>query len=235
MWFNAGVDGVGRNDEQGCTMFTGLIAGMGRIRDVRRRGSGAAELSVGVQGWTEPPRIGESIAVQGVCLTVASGAKDRFCCHLLRETLERSNLGRLRSGDPVNLERALRVGDRLGGHWVSGHIDGGGVCTAIRRAGPDYVVEIRAASDLLRGVVEKGSIACDGISLTVAQRAEDRFSVHVIPHTWKATTLQRLRIGDTLNLETDFLGKYAAGRGDPIPAATGGLTMEHLRQSGFAV
>lgn len=215
-------------------MFTGLISDIGRIEALRRRG-GAADITVSAAGWTTAPEIGESIAVQGVCLTVTSAGAGRFRCDLLNETLDRSTLGRRRPGDRVNLERALRAGDRLGGHLVSGHIDGQGICSAIARTGPDYAVTIRTGSELLAGMVPKGSVACDGVSLTIANLATDRFTVHVIPHTWSATTLQSLRIGDSINIETDLLGKHAASRmahaNDKTVSC--GITIDTLRRSGF--
>ncbi len=219
-------------------MFTGLISAIGRIESVRPRGQGGATLAIRHHDWPTPLEPGESIAVQGVCLTVTSATRQHFDCDLLRETLMRSNLGTRRAGACVNLERALRAGDRLGGHLVSGHIDGQGTCRAIDRVGPDYAVTIQAERRLLDGLVPKGSIACDGISLTVATLTNDHFSVHVIPHTWKATTLQWLRLGDRINLETDILGKHAAKSRDAAPAAAESghpLTVETLRRSGFDV
>ncbi len=215
-------------------MFTGLITDIGQIDGMRRRGNGGAEMTVRIRDWKEPPRIGESIAVQGICLTVSAAHPDRFCCDVLRETLTRTNLGRLRPGNEVNLERALQAGDRLGGHLVSGHIDGSGLCLAIGQAGPDIALSVRAGRELIAGIIPKGSIACNGVSLTVVKREPDRFTVHVIPHTWQATTLRHLKAGDIINLETDMIGKYAAQR----LAASGNtaaseLTLDTLRRSGF--
>ncbi len=216
-------------------MFTGLITDTGHIESIRPRGRGGAELTIRINGWKEPPQIGESIAVQGICLTVTKATNAYFRCDMLQETATRTNLGRSRPGTEVNLERALRAGDRLGGHLVSGHIDGLGVCAAIDRAGPDYVLTVRAARDLVAGIVPKGSIACDGVSLTVVRLESDRFSVHVIPHTWQATTLRKLHVGETINLETDLVGKHAARRADPQNQIASGVTPEMLRQSGFDV
>lgn len=214
-------------------MFTGLIAGIGRVAALSSRGGGAASLRIDHTGWDTPLRIGESIAVQGVCLTVAAVAPGGFVSHILRETMDCSNLGKLRAGAPVNLERALRAGDPLGGHLVSGHVDGQGVCAAIRRAGPDRVVDVRAAAGILEAMTLKGSVACDGISLTVARLTAGGFSVHVIPHTWSHTAWQWLGAGDSINLETDMLGKYAARRA-AAASPSGGITEERLRQYGFA-
>ncbi len=214
-------------------MFTGLITDIGQIDRMRRRGNGGAELTVRIRNWQEPPRIGESIAVQGICLTVSAAHHDRFCCDVLRETLTHTNLGRLRPGSEVNLERALQAGDRLGGHLVSGHIDGAGLCVAIGQAGPDIALSVRARRELISGIVPKGSIACDGVSLTVVKREPDRFTVHVIPHTWQATTLRRLKPGDIINLETDMIGKYAAQRLTSDSVEPSGITLEKLYRSGF--
>lgn len=215
-------------------MFTGLIEHIGTIVGIRARPGGGGELSIRIDDWDEPPQIGESIAVQGICLTVKKATRNGFDCDLLQETLARTNLGRRRPGARVNLERALRAGDRLGGHLVSGHIDGLGLCAAIHRMGPDYALSIRAAHDLIAGIVPKGSIACDGVSLTVAQLESERFSVHIIPHTWQATTLHQLHVGDRVNLETDMIGKHAARAEAPQPPSFSGMTMETLRRSGFA-
>ncbi len=214
-------------------MFTGLITDIGQIEKIRPRGNGATEMTVRVRNWNEPAQIGESIAVQGICLTVNAAHHDWFRCDVLRETLTRSNLGRYRPGREVNLERALKAGDRLGGHLVSGHIDGVGICAAIGQAGPDIVLTVRAGRELIAEIVPKGSIACDGISLTVVKREPDRFTVHVIPHTWQVTTLRHLKPGDSINLETDMIGKYAAQRLASESVAPSGLTLEKLYRSGF--
>ncbi len=216
-------------------MFTGLITDIGCVNSLQTRSRGGMRLTIRINTWQEPPQIGESIAVQGVCLTVNTATRNSFDCDMLQETATRTNLGRSRPGTEVNLERALRAGDRLGGHLVSGHIDGLGVCSAIDRAGADYVLTIRAGADLIADVVAKGSIACDGVSLTVARLETDRFSVHVIPHTWQATTLRKLRVGDTLNLETDLIGKHAARRSVPQNQTASSVTLGKLRQSGFDV
>lgn len=214
-------------------MFTGLIQEIGRVESLQPRGNGGARLNVRTGNWQEPPRAGESIAVQGVCLTVTSGDNNRLGFDLLRETLASSNLGQRRTGDPVNLERALRAGDRLGGHLVSGHIDGQGICAGIANAGPDRVLTIKAERALLSGVVVKGSVACDGISLTVADAGPESFTVYVIPHTWNQTTLRWLRQGDAVNLETDLMGKYAAARGQAASSRSGAILLEDLRRCGF--
>ncbi len=216
-------------------MFTGLIERVGKLERIEPRGEGAG-LTIRSSGWLEPLEKGESVAVDGVCLTVTGGTAAQFTCDALKETLNRTTLGDKKPGAPVNLERALRADSRLGGHFVSGHVDGTGRIACIGRAGPDWVLDIEADPELLDGMVFKGSIAVNGVSLTLARVDEIGFSVHLIPHTWEATTLHGLKPGNRVNLETDMLGKYVKAfldkglaRGKP-----GGLTWEKLREAGMA-
>lgn len=185
-------------------MFTGLIEEQGRVLTPPRNG----KLSLAASKVTEGLALGDSIAVNGVCLTVSAFSGQRFTADVMPETLHRSNLGELRSGSPVNLERALPATGRFGGHFVSGHIDGVGSLLSVHPEGNALIFSIRAAPELLRGIVEKGSVAIDGISLTVVEVTETLFSVSVIPHTAAVTTLAGKRPGDRLNLETDMIGKY---------------------------
>jgi len=185
-------------------MFTGLIEEQGRVLTPPRNG----KLSLAASKVTEGLALGDSIAVNGVCLTVSAFPGQRFTADVMPETLHRSNLGELRTGSLVNLERALPATGRFGGHFVSGHIDGGGSLLSVRPEGNALIFSIRAAPELLRGIVEKGSVAIDGISLTVVEVTETLFSVSVIPHTAAVTTLAGKRPGDRLNLETDMIGKY---------------------------
>ena len=185
-------------------MFTGLIEEQGRILTPPRNG----KLSLAASKVTEGLALGDSIAVNGVCLTVSAFSGQRFTADVMPETLHRSNLGELRTGSLVNLERALPATGRFGGHFVSGHIDGVGSLLSVRPEGNALIFSIRAAPELLRGIVEKGSVAIDGISLTVVEVTETLFSVSVIPHTAAVTTLAGKRPGDRLNLETDMIGKY---------------------------
>ena len=185
-------------------MFTGLIEEQGRVLTPPRNG----KLSLAASKVTEGLALGDSIAVNGVCLTVRAFSGQRFTADVMPETLHRSNLGELRIGSLVNLERALPATGRFGGHFVSGHIDGVGSLLSVRPEGNALIFSIRAAPELLRGIVEKGSIAIDGISLTVVEVTETLFSVSVIPHTAAVTTLAGKRPGDRLNLETDMIGKY---------------------------
>lgn len=185
-------------------MFTGLIEEQGRVLTPPRNG----KLSLAADKVTEGLALGDSIAVNGVCLTVSAFSGQRFTADVMPETLHRSNLGELRTGSLVNLERALPATGRFGGHFVSGHIDGVGSLLSVRPVGNALIFSIRAAPELLRGIVEKGSVAIDGISLTVVEVTETLFSVSVIPHTAAVTTLAGKRPGDRLNLETDMIGKY---------------------------
>lgn len=185
-------------------MFTGLIEEQGRVLTPPRNG----KLSLAASKVTEGLALGDSIAVNGVCLTVSAFSGQRFTADVMPETLHRSNLGELRTGSLVNLERAIPATGRFGGHFVSGHIDGVGSLLSVRPEGNALIFSIRAAPELLRGIVEKGSVAIDGISLTVVEVTETLFSVSVIPHTAAVTTLAGKRPGDRLNLETDMIGKY---------------------------
>ncbi len=212
-------------------MFTGIIQRVGTLAALERSG-GAGRLTVGTGEWTPPVALGESLAVDGVCLTVTHSAGGELRCDVLEETFAKTTLGRKQTGDEVNLERAVRAGDLLGGHIVSGHVDGVGTIRALGRAGHDRVLDIACAPELLRGLVAKGSVAVNGISLTVVDLRADAFTVHIIPHTWDHTALRRAAAGAAVNLETDMIGKYVArylaGR---VPASA--ITMDRLRAAGF--
>ena len=207
---------------------------MGVIRAIRR-GARSAVLSIGAAAVLSDLKLGDSVAVNGVCLT-ASGLDDTgFTADVMHETLDRSSLGGLTAGSRVNLERAMAADGRFGGHIVSGHIDGTGRLAALRRDGNAVWYTISAPPQLLRYVVEKGSIAIDGISLTVATVEADRFSVSVIPHTAEVTLLGCKHAGDTVNLETDIIGKYVEKllRPQAQEAPKSGLTLEFLASNGF--
>jgi riboflavin synthase len=213
-------------------MFTGIIERVGRLVSLKERGGGAI-LTVEHDPWETPVAVGESIAVQGACLTVTQCEPGRFTCDVLRETLERTNLGRLQAGARLNLERALRVGDRFGGHLVTGHVDGVGVVRRMEKAAPDWRLEIACSRELLGEIVPKGSIACDGVSLTVVALSADSFEVHIIPHTWNHTTLSNLRARDSVNVETDLVGKHVRRLVNPGGAAESSVTLDTLRRAGF--
>ena len=213
-------------------MFTGLVEKTGVIRKLDRH-SGGWRLEIACSPWTDDPVVlGESIAVQGVCLTVAEMDADGFTADLLDETLRRSALGRLGVGSRVNLERALRLGDRLGGHIVSGHVDETGAVVSIREVGRDYELTIACTKDFARQCVMKGSVAIDGVSLTITGLTDDSVAVNIIPHTWRETSIGERKKGDLVNLEADVIGKYVARF---MSVKTGGLTEETLRKAGFCV
>lgn len=188
-------------------MFTGIVEGTGVVRAVRTK-DGSARLVVDAGELLRGTRIGDSIAVNGVCLTVVATTSTMFEADLSAETLERTTLGGLRPGGAVNLERPVAVGDRLGGHLVQGHVDGVGRVASCRKEGEAWSLEIAAPPHVARYVVEKGSIAVDGVSLTVAATSDDRFTVCLIPHTCAVTTLGALGPGAVVNLEADVLAKY---------------------------
>ena len=215
-------------------MFTGIVEELGVIRALRR-GARSAVLSIGADTVLSDLKIGDSVAVNGVCLTATAVDGGGFTADVMHETLRRSSLGDLVPGSRVNLERALAANGRFGGHIVSGHIDGTGTIAEKRRDDNAVWYTVAAAPGLLRYVVEKGSIAIDGISLTVAAVEADRFSVSVIPHTAAVTLLGRKGPGDRVNLETDLIGKYVEKllRPADAPAAGGGISLEFLAENGF--
>ncbi len=190
-------------------MFTGIIEEIGTIKSVKR-GSASAILTIAASAVLEDVHLGDSIAVNGVCLTVTGFGRNLFTADVMHETLNRSSLGTLRPGSHVNLERAMKADGRFGGHIVSGHIDGTGTITDIRRDDNAIWYTIKTPPELMRFIIEKGSIAIDGISLTVAAEQKDRFRVSIIPHTAAETILSEKKNGDIVNLENDCIGKYAA-------------------------
>lgn len=212
-------------------MFTGLVQQVGRLEQISFQGE-AGRLTLSAV-FDAPLQIGESIAINGACLTLVEQQGNRLGFDVLRETFEKTSLRDKSPGAPLNLERALRMGDPLGGHLVSGHVDGTGELRRVDPAGRDKVLVV-AAPSLLSEIVPKGSIAVDGVSLTVVdvRPAEGTFSVHVIPHTWTQTALASLSAGARVNLETDLIGKYvrAATAAAPSPAP---LTWDKLRDAGF--
>lgn len=211
-------------------MFTGIVEEVGTVRRLTQTPN-RCELELTASKILEGTQIGDSIAVNGVCLTVIRMGTDGFTADVMPETLRRSSLGTLKSGSPVNLERAMAANGRFGGHIVAGHIDGTGKIQSMQPEGNAVLVAIAAPPDLLRYVVEKGSIAIDGISLTVAKVSHSDFTVSLIPHTGEETTLLRHCPGDLVNLETDIIGKYVEKLMQPLQ---GGVTMELLQKHGFA-
>ena len=187
-------------------MFTGLVAGTGTVESLERDGDGVRlRVRSELAGELGP---GDSVAVNGVCLTAVAPDPDGFSADVMEETLRRSSLGPLATGDAVNLELPLRAGDRLGGHIVQGHVDGTGEVDSVREEGLSRVVRIAAPAELLRYVVEKGSIAVEGVSLTVSALDDEAFEVSLIPETLERTTLGGAGPGTPVNLEVDVLAKY---------------------------
>ena len=213
-------------------MFTGIIEEIGAVRRIER-GAKGARLTIAAKTVLEGTRIGDSIATNGVCLTVTDLTADSFSADVMAESLRRSGLGALQAGSPVNLERAMPLDGRFGGHIVSGHIDGTGTVASLRREDNAVWLTVRAAPALLRYIVEKGSVAIDGVSRTVAAVDGTGFSVSIIPHTGAQTILLGKKPGDTDNLECDVIGKYVEKLLGPYGQAQGGITMEFLAQNGF--
>jgi len=216
-------------------IFTGLIMEVGRVRRIDRRAAGAY-LEIEARAVVEGTRVGDSISINGVDLTVIEMGNDFFSADASLETLARSTLGALRVGSRVNLERALAVGERLGGHMVQGHVDGTGRLVSVKQEGNAYRMRFGLAQELSRYVALKGSIAVDGISLTVAGLGDGWFEVAVIPHTWRETTLRELKAGDPVNIEVDVLAKYVERlmeHGDKPSHDSARLTVEYLSDLGY--
>ncbi|MBN2909754.1 riboflavin synthase [Polycladomyces sp. WAk] len=213
-------------------MFTGIVEEVGSIRKAVRQGM-AMELTIACRKVLEGVQLGDSIAVNGVCLTVTRFGEDYFTADVMPETMKRTNLGSLSVGSPVNLERALAAGQRLGGHFVQGHVDGVGTITDRTPYENAVLFRISVPSELTRFMVEKGSVAVNGISLTLVDVGKDFFTVSVIPHTLTHTQLHAAKVGDPVNVECDMIGKYIAKMLGKTKENEG-LTLETLRQNGFA-
>ncbi|MDP2919227.1 MAG: riboflavin synthase [Dehalococcoidia bacterium] len=208
-------------------MFTGIIEEIGRVSQVT-----SGKLTVKARKVLGDTGIGDSIAVNGVCLTVADITTDSFMVDIMPETLRHTNLGALRPGGEVNLERALSFGGRLGGHLVQGHIDDTGKVSAIKPEGPAVIMRFTAPREVLRYVVKKGFIAVDGTSLTVVEKDNTSFSVSLVTLTRQLTTLSKKRVGDTVNLEVDIIAKYVEALAQ---SPRTGVTAEFLQEHGFLV
>ena len=221
-------------------MFTGIIEEKGRIRYIQLGGDSGV-LAVKARKVLEGTNIGDSIAVNGVCLTVTSLQPDGFTADVMAETIRRSNLGKCKAGSYVNLERAMAADGRFGGHIVSGHIDGTGIIRSMIREENAVWISIGTSKQILKLIVEKGSICIDGVSLTVAKVDEEGFQVSVIPHTGEETTLLEKEPGAFVNLENDMIGKYVEkllviqNNEEPNEEKQkkSGITMEFLEQFGF--
>ena len=217
-------------------MFTGIVEELGEIVGIDRQGV-SGSIRIRAKKVLEGTKVGDSIAVNGICLTVTSMPDGMFTADVMAETIRRSSLTQETAGDKVNLERAMAADGRFGGHIVSGHIDGNGTIRSYRREENAVWVTIETKPEILRLIVEKGSICIDGISMTVAGVTEDAFSVSIIPHTGEETTLLRHEPGAQVNLENDVVGKYverlmnfASAESQP---KNSGITMEFLQEYGF--
>ena len=210
-------------------MFTGLIEDVGSLLECRHSGR-TAKLSVETSLPMAELSLGESIAVNGACLTVESFGSGIVRFHCLAETLSRTNLGSIERGGRLNLERALRLGDRLGGHLISGHVDFCGKVLSAGMRGDDFALEISFPDEHAPCIVEKGSIAVNGVSLTIASVGRGQFTLALIPVTLEKTNLSFLRQGDSVNIETDMLGKYVAAN---LAREKSPITMQTLIDAGF--
>ena len=188
-------------------MFTGIIEELGSVRSIEERGENA-RLVISAHVVTEGTNHGDSISVNGVCLTALDIAPDSFAADVSKETLQRSTLGSLKPGAPVNLERAVTPATRLGGHIVQGHVDARGHFLSVENHGESWTVRIGYPRDIARYLVFKGSVAVEGISLTIAALTDEHFEIAIIPKTWEVTNLSHLKPGDAVNIEVDIIGKY---------------------------
>ncbi len=221
-------------------MFTGIIEELGTVE---RMGGGS--LVIGAKKVLTDVEVGDSISVNGICLTVTSFDSRHFTADVMPETVRRTSLSELRQGSPVNLERALTLSSRLGGHIVSGHIDGTGTIVSMKEEGNAVLMKVAADAAILRGIVEKGSVALDGISLTVAAVTDEDFTVSLIPHSREVTNLSTKKKGSLINIENDIIGKYvekmmqgaylpeAEGKPPKAKEAASKLTRAFLLENGF--
>lgn len=216
-------------------MFTGIVEEVGMVKSIKM-GAKSAIITIQADKVMEDIHLGDSIAANGVCLTVTSFDRNSYSVDVMHETLRRTNLGSLKSGSRVNLERAMAADGRFGGHIVAGHIDDTGTIISMEKDDNAIWITVQTTPQVLKYIVEKGSIAIDGISLTVARVSEKDFAVSVIPHTGSNTTLLEKKPGDTVNLETDMVGKYVEKllRWDAEEEkAPSGITMDFLTKHGF--
>ena len=195
-------------------MFTGIVEGIGIIKKFEKKTNtrSAAKIKVNLGNLAKGLKAGHSVAINGVCLTVTKISKGEAEFEMIGETIKKTDLGNLESGDKVNIERSLKVGDRMEGHFVLGHIDGTGKIINIEKLPKEIKLWIELTNDLTKYVVKKGSIAIDGISLTLVDVIKNKISVCIIPHTIETTNLNSKKIGDKVNIETDILGKYATAK-----------------------
>lgn len=209
-------------------MFTGIIEELGTVNNIKQ-GAKSCVLTIQAEKIFSDLKIGDSVAVNGVCLTATAVNKNVFTADVMAETMRRSSLGTLKKGGRVNLERAMAADGRFGGHIVSGHIDGCGIITSYVREDNAVWVTVSAGEEIMRYIIMKGSVALDGISLTVAKVFSDAFSVSVIPHTASETTLLSKKTGDRINIECDIVGKYV----EKLAGRQSNITAEFLKEYGF--
>ena len=218
-------------------MFTGLVEELGKVRSVAR-GAHSIRLTVAAEKVLQDVKLGDSIAVDGACLTVVECSRNSFTADIMPETFDRTTLSSLQLGASVNLERTLRVGDRLGGHIVSGHVDGVGTLIAVTTRDNANIVRVGFPKTLAPFFIPQGSVALDGVSLTIVDCGSDWLEVSLIPHTWDVTVLSRKRAGDRVNIETDVLGKYVyrllqSGAQIASNKEKSSISMEFLAKHGF--
>lgn len=217
-------------------MFTGLVEELGKVKAIEK-GARSVRITISAKKVLEDVKLGDSIAVNGVCLTAVAYDSSYFTADVMPETVNKTVLAHLKPGDLVNLERTLRLGDRFGGHMVSGHVDSVGKIIAKDQNDIAIIVKISVTPETSRYIIKKGSIAIDGISLTVVEATDTWFSVSLIPHTAKMTTLGYKRVGDAVNLETDIIGKYVEKLLMPKETESvstkSKITMDFLAQHGF--
>lgn len=188
-------------------MFTGIVEEVGKVKSIVQRGK-ARIFTISSKKLLNEIKVGDSVSVNGVCLTVFEKGKDSFKVEAVEETIKKTNLGELKVGDPVNLELALKLGERLGGHIVQGHIDTTGMVKSIKKLENSWIFEIKFPSEFRKYLIPKGAIAVDGISLTIAELDRDKFKVSIIPYTFDNTNFKFRKVGDRVNLEFDLFGKY---------------------------
>ena len=218
-------------------MFTGIIEEIGIIRNIVK-GSRSIKLTITAKKVLENTNLGDSIAVNGVCLTVTALGKDGFTADVMPESMSKTNMGRLKPGDRVNLERALTLSSRLGGHIVSGHIDGVGDIINMEKNDNAVRVTLTSVPKVMKYIVSEGSVALDGVSLTVAHLGDNDFTVSLIPHTAQVTTLLDKKVGDKLNIENDVVGKYVErllsfSDKDKAVEKNSAISLKFLRENGF--
>lgn len=213
-------------------MFTGLIEALCIVKSVRHT-VGSMQLTVDLDKLADETKVGDSIAINGACLTVAQLKANTAIFDVSPETLRKSVLGKLKAGSQVNVERAIKASDRLGGHFVAGHIDGTATISAVHKRDKFWNIKFSAPSELLDLMVVKGSVTVDGISLTIAGLDEDSFSAAIIPETLKKTTLGKAKIGDSVNIETDIIAKTVKKQLENMIGQQQKLTIEGLKELGF--